>query len=80
MAFMRAKMKINKVAKFAGGENLSFQAVCKEGVYPDDGSDENNSFARFTPNADLEMTVCNPDLLGQFKEGDTFYLDFSKAE
>lgn len=81
MTTMRAKMVVSGVAPGSGCETLHFRAVCKsDGPYPADGSDENNSFARWTPMAELSMCVNNPDLLGQFKVGDTFYVDFTPAQ
>lgn len=79
MPVMRAKMRVSKVEKFDGYENLSFSAVCKHDGYPDDGSDENNTYAKWTPTAELEMTVNNPALFGKINEGEEFYVDFSRA-
>lgn len=76
---MRAKLKVANVEPYDGGENLSFSAVCKSEGYPEDGSDENNTFAKFTPTAELKMTVNNPNLLGKFTEGQEFYVDFTPA-
>lgn len=77
---MRAKFKITTVTRTEHGtEILKFQAVCAKS-YPADGSDEDNSYAKFTPVASLEMHVTNPDLLGKFEPGDVFYLDFTKVE
>lgn len=80
MALMRAKMKVESVQHFEKGEQLTMRAVSKSGQYPEDGKDEDNSFARFTPSAELNMYISNPDLEGSFKPGDTFYVDFTKAE
>lgn len=80
MATMRAKMVINAVSVSTGSEALSFRAVCKSDGYGPDGTDENNTFATWTPMASLSMTVSNPNLLGKFKVGDTFYIDFTPAE
>lgn len=77
---MRAKMKVSRVEMFEGGEVLTFNAVCKTGAYPEDGSDEDNSFAKFTPTAELKMNITNPALHGKFKPGQKFYVDFSPAE
>ncbi|MCK5432162.1 MAG: hypothetical protein KAJ03_05425 [Gammaproteobacteria bacterium] len=77
---MRAKMKIHSVEQFDGGsEVLRMSAVCKSDPYPDDGFDEDNTFATFTPTASLEIQITNPDLIGKFKPGQKYYLDFSKA-
>lgn len=78
---MRAKLKVSDVQNFNPNcESLVFNAVCKSDGYPSDGSDENNSFARWTPTAELKMTITNPDLVGKFNVGDSFYVDFTKTE
>lgn len=77
---MRAKMVVDAVTQWPSSENLSFSAVCKSSGYPADGSDEDNSFARWTPTASVTMTVTNPALHGKFKSGDKFYVDFTPAE
>lgn len=76
---MRAKMKVESVLAFEGREILKLNAVCKTGAYPADGSDEDNTFAKFSPSASLEILIANPALLGQFKPGEKFYLDFTPA-
>jgi hypothetical protein len=77
---MRAKMKVLSVTTTeAPGETIKFSAVCKSGSYPADGTDEDNSFAKWTPSATLEMYISNPALLGKIKPGQKFYLDFTEA-
>lgn len=77
---MRAKMRVEKVdLQFEGQEGLSFRAVARSERYPDDGSDENNTYARFSPMGELSLTVANPNLFGKFVVGDEYYLDFTKA-
>jgi hypothetical protein len=41
---------------------------------------EDNSFAEATPAANLELFVDNPSAQPFFVEGQTYYLDFTKAE
>lgn len=77
MTTMRAKMKISSVTKYESSENLRMTAVCKSTAYPTDGSDEDNTFSTFTPNAELSITIQNPALLNHFEAGQTFYVDFS---
>jgi len=78
---MRAKMRISRVEMHEGGnETLHFYPVAKSGTYPEDGSDEDNTYARWSPSGELKLTVANPALHGKFKPGDKFYLDFVKAE
>ena len=78
MTRMRAKMRIGGVEKFGDTvERLTFHGVAKDGPYPSDGSDEDNTFARFSPSVTMTMDLANPALLGKFKAGDTFYVDFT---
>ncbi len=80
MATMRAKMRVSSVESNSPEfERLYFSAVCKSDGYPEDGSDENNTYATWTPSAELSMSITNPALIGQFKVGDTFYVDFTEA-
>lgn len=86
MSNMRAKFRVSGITQYkdADGnvtqETLRFDAVCKSESYPADGSDENNTFAKFTPSAHCEVSVLNPALLGQFVVGEQYYADFTKAE
>ena len=76
---MRAKMVIDRIVRHDHAvETLHFRAVCASS-YPQDGSDENNTYAKFSPSADLELTVSNPDLIGKFNPGESYYLDFTPA-
>lgn len=73
---MRAKLKITSVKRYETSVNLQFRAVYANS-YPSDGYDENNTFARWTPTADLSMCITNPDLIDNFSEGQEFYVDFT---
>lgn len=77
---MRAKMKITKIEQHESCEVLHFTAVAKNSSYPEDGSDEDNTYAKFSPSGELKLTVANPALIGKFKAGEKYYLDFTKAE
>ena len=79
MATMRAKVRLNSVTVFENNETLRFNAVARSTTYPADGSDEDNTYAKFSPSASFEITVANPDLLGKFHPGETFYVDFTPA-
>ena len=84
MRAMRAKVRITAIKPYpeegeAQTETLTFNFPAKDGPYPADGSDEDQSFARWSPNGALSLTIANPALLGKFRVGDTFYLDFVPA-
>lgn len=76
---MRAKFKVDSIEKYEGSEALTLSAVYADS-YGENGESEDNDFARWTPFGELRMTVNNPNLLGAFKEGEKYYLDFTKAE
>jgi len=83
---MRAKLQVGFVQElFYGpdntksGEILSFHGVSKN-KYDETGLDEDNTFAKFSPSADLKLQVANPGLWGQFSPGDKLYVDFTPAE
>jgi hypothetical protein len=81
MPKMRAKMRVIHTKKRSDTcEELEFSAVCKNDGYPADGSDENNSFAMWTPSATLKMSITNPALVGAFTAGQIVYVDFTLAK
>lgn len=49
-ATMRAKMQVNKVERFPGQDRITCNAVAAK-AYPADGSDEDNTYAKFRPRA-----------------------------
>jgi hypothetical protein len=85
---MRAKLQVGMVQEHFYGpdgaksqETLSMHAVCRCNGYADTGGlDEDNTFAKFSPGATLVINIANPVLFDQFKVGDKFYVDFTKAE
>lgn len=79
-AFMRAKMQVSKVERFSGTDRITCNAVCRSDSYPADGSDEDNTYAKFSPQGELSLTIANPALIGKIEPGQKFYLDFTKAD
>lgn len=82
MTTMRAKFVVASVTKHEGGnETLRFNAVAKsDGPYPEDGSDDDNTFAKWSPSASCDIYVANPALHGKFAVGQKFYVDFTPAD
>lgn len=79
---MRAKMQVQEVTtetEYEGCESVKLSAVCSSAPYGANGENEDNTFARYTPFATLEIQIKNPDLIGKFKPGQKFYLDFTEA-
>ena len=61
-------------------EILKFRAVARKDSYPSDGSDEDNTYAKFSPTASVEITIANPELIGKLSPGEFYYVDFSPAQ
>ena len=90
MAVMRAKVRCASVTPHMGtvgtraegekfGEVLEFVAVGKSGPYPDDGADDDNTYAKYSPTASFKIDVRNPAIFGKFTIGQKFYVDFTEA-
>jgi hypothetical protein len=75
---MRAKMEVESLLIGKQSEKVTMKPVCAKS-YPADGSDEDNTFAKFSPSGSLELWIGNPALAGKLKPGDTYYLDFTPA-
>lgn len=80
MPTMRAKMQVQFVTRHSQSEQLQMIAVPKSSAYPEDGADEDNTYARWSPQGQLSLTVANPALFGKFNPGDKFYVDFTPAD
>lgn len=44
-----------------------------------DGKD-NETWSKYTPNGKLEMTITNPDAIGQFEIGRAYFLTFDPVD
>jgi len=79
MTTMRAKVRVSEVKVSGDCELLTFNAVAKSTSYPEDGSDEDNSYARWSPSREIKLTVANPALHGKLAIDEKFYVDFTPA-
>jgi len=82
---MRAKFQVGFVQEHFNGPNkskscetLNMHAVAAS-KYPEDGSDEDNTYAKFSPGANMVINTANLALFGKFMVGDRYYLDFTSA-
>jgi hypothetical protein len=80
MPFMRAKMQVSKVERGVGVDRITCNAVAKSSAYPADGADEDNTYAKFSPQGELTLSIANPSLIGQIDPGVKFYIDFTIVE
>jgi hypothetical protein len=80
----RCKVQVESVKLLLGAsEEIQMRAVQGNKVskgYPADGSDEDNTYAKFSPQADFRLVVANPALHGLFRPGQKYYIDMVAAE
>lgn len=69
----RAKFKCTEVVHQVGGIRVKMAPVTAT-------NPENTEFFTMTPSGSLEMGIVNQKLIGEFKPGMEFYLDFTPAE
>lgn len=69
---IRAKFVVSGITPDDNGEgkHVTLMAVTS-------GSEENKSFAKYTPSGQIELYVDNPD--AAFEEGE-YYIDFTKVD
>lgn len=81
---MRAKLVVSGIEpgiynETKQNETITMRAVCKEDGYGPEGLDENNTFSKWSPTADLRINITNPRLWDQFHVGQQFYVDFTEV-
>lgn len=80
---MRAKLRLSEVKQHPQPsgevhEDLKFFAVTAS-PFDAAGNSEDNTYARWTPSAELKMSITNPALIGTMNSGDEFYVDFIRV-
>jgi hypothetical protein len=82
MSKMIAKFLVTKAATPEGwtpaAEQIEMQAVTEK-PFDSDGNSDDNTFAKWSPTGSLSMTITNPNLLGQIKVGQKYYIEFTEA-
>lgn len=78
MATTRAKFRCSaeNSRKFGPGDGDKNRVYEFFAVF-DDGTPENERYAKYTPSGKLEITVDNPAVV--FEPGKNYYLDFTEA-
>ena len=82
MSNMRAKVRVGSVVQFTNindevsSENITFYGVSKP-RYDDDGLDDDNTYAKFSPTLRIDITIQNPNLFGKYEIDQQYYIDFT---
>lgn len=69
----RAKFTVCKTTQFKDGYEVTLTPVIG-------GSPENESFFKWTPTGSITMGLVNESTAKQFVVGESYYVDFTKAE
>lgn len=68
-----AKFKVGSVTDFGNdNHNVKMSPVTS-------GSEENKSFSMYTPSGSIEMHITNPAVIGFFKAGEEYYVEFKES-
>lgn len=75
-AVLRAKMRVEEVTQRMDNEGQPEQERVKlVAVYGEENT-ENAKWSKWTPSANFEIWIGNPDAFGQLSRGHEFYVDF----
>ncbi len=80
---IRAKFYCVEVAKTASGigSGTTGEQVKLAAVYGgNDPNDPNKAWSKWTPSGQLTLHITNPDAVGQFEPGKTYFLDITPAD
>jgi len=76
---VRGKFKVESVRHHATcGDGYVYAEVSMAAVYTN--NQEDNTYSKATPSAQLTMTVTVPEVVDTFKPGTFFYVDFTPIE
>lgn len=77
---VRAKFRVMERANRAGW-SPDAKPTCFVRLAPvTASSEENKSWAKYTPSGSIEMNIDNPEAYDAFELGAEYYVDFTKAE
>ena len=72
----RAKAKVESITRSEQSDSITMRPVTT-------GSPEDNTYSKYTsrstPSGMLQLTITNPDIMGNIDPGDIFYVDFTSV-
>ena len=77
---VRAKLRCHFIQTGTDGDgNKTAETVHMHAVYSSDPNNENAQWSKWTPAANLTLTVSNPAAFGKFEQGAEYFVDFTPA-
>lgn len=81
MAVLRLKMSVNSVKRVADAEgNISQEEIGLNAVYSAKEGAANAQWSKWTPCAQLTMTISNPDAFGKVLPGQFVFVDLTPTD
>lgn len=79
-AVLRAKMRVEQVTRVIGADGQPAQEQVKLRAVYGEGNSENAKWAKYTPAANFDIYINNPEAFGQLSSGFEYYVDFIPVE
>lgn len=76
MDVVKCKFYCNSVEQFPGMEVVKMSAVT-DSDFDSDGNSDDNTYAKYSPSGDFQITVSNPNVFGFFVPGNKYYFDIT---
>lgn len=81
MSVLRCKMRVDRVTHDLNDDGeIGSEIVKLRAVYSNDPESENAQWSKWTPAADFEIHINNPDAFGKLTKSHEFFVDFTPAE
>jgi hypothetical protein len=81
---IRAKMKVDAVTQTGDSSGVTQETVTLSAVHPaqpkegeTEKEDPNKLWSKWTPSANVSISVTNPECFGKFIPGKEYFVDFS---
>lgn len=79
-SILRCKVRVSEVLDRKNADGSTATEIVKlAAVYGTSDDDENKQWSKWTPQANFEIHINNPDAMGQLSNGHEFYVDFIPA-
>lgn len=76
----RCKFRVGSVTRHVGASADSDYEEVKLHAQYDENDPDDTRFSTSTPSGSMEFILQNPNLMGAFRPGETYYLDLTPVE
>ena len=77
---VRCKMRVTEVLQSLNSQGTIDQERVKLTAVYGQGDTENATWAKYTPSANFEIYINNPEAMGKLSKGGEFYVDFTPVK